>query len=78
MGAAGVAKAIRNKYPEIFAPYLKACRDNKPLGLIIPVCCRNGKYVVNILTQVRHIDVKRKAEKLKSDFVQRYFTKPMT
>jgi len=145
MGA-GVAKVIRNKYPEIFEPYLKACRDNKPLGSIIPVCCRNGEYVVNILTQdnygrssgvryaspnaiksglsktfdwmrenglssicvpeigaslgglsvqefhgillsldtqglsveVRHIDAKRKTEKLKSDFAQRYFTKPMT
>jgi len=50
MGA-GVAKVIRTAYPECFKPYLDACVRKEPLGSIIPVKCRNGRWIVNILSQ---------------------------
>lgn len=48
----GVAKAMRNKYPEIFEPYVIACKQQAfTVGLAQPIKTRKGVTVFNLATQ---------------------------
>lgn len=54
----GVAKFLRNKYPEIFDEYSKICRRGKErgdedglLGTVNIVCVKPNIYVANCITQ---------------------------
>jgi len=48
----GVAKAIREKYPEVYPPYRKKFEEEGlRLGETIWVMCHDGKIVVNCNTQ---------------------------
>lgn len=49
----GVAKSIRSKYPEVFAPYKKHCDLSGAdlLGKIQPLIMSDGKIVVNMFAQ---------------------------
>lgn len=48
----GVARPLRNKYPEIFAPYHEFCQNNNnPLGTAVFVPTHDGKVVGNLIGQ---------------------------
>lgn len=52
----GVAKAIRDRWPEVYKPYKEYCHNNrknqgfKILGTILPVYCED-KVILNAITQ---------------------------
>ena len=49
----GVAKAIRNRWPEVYLPYKKYCEDNNSahiMGTIYPVSCED-KTILNAISQ---------------------------
>ena len=53
----GVAKAIREKWPEVYESYKAICNHHKGteeemLGLMWAVDISNGRYVVNLFTQL--------------------------
>lgn len=54
----GVAKAIRDKYPEAFEAYRKECDSENDkealLGRVIPVVVNDHKLVVNAITQMNY------------------------
>ena len=56
MGA-GLAKQIRNKYPEVYPSYqryCKGCKDGNPqnlLGEVQTILCSDGKIVANLFGQ---------------------------
>lgn len=48
----GIAKIIRNLYPDVFPPYKKACDDGSLTGGgILPVQIENGPIILNIASQ---------------------------
>lgn len=50
---AGVALAVRQKYPEVYAPYAAACRNELfTPGSLLPVKTRDDRWLLNIATQV--------------------------
>jgi len=53
MGA-GVAKVIRDAYPEIYHTYQTTCRANHMLGQCQMIQTRDGKYVANVFGQDRY------------------------
>jgi O-acetyl-ADP-ribose deacetylase (regulator of RNase III) len=51
MGA-GVAKAIRNRFPEIFEPYAKACKSGELVaGGMLATARDDGGWVLNLASQ---------------------------
>lgn len=56
MGA-GLALAIKNKYPLCYKMYRKACADNKPndlLGKIQILKMPDGKIIINMFSQLNY------------------------
>lgn len=56
MGA-GLALAIKNKYPLCYKMYRKACSDNKPndlLGKIQILKMPDGKIIINMFSQLNY------------------------
>jgi hypothetical protein len=54
MGA-GIAKQIRNKYPEVYEKYREYCKDKEPyalLGSVQAVSTKDGKTVANLFGQL--------------------------
>lgn len=54
----GLAKQIRNKYPEVFIEYYAYCKKHdileQMLGVAQPVKCNDNKIVVNLFGQMRY------------------------
>lgn len=56
----GLAKQIRNKYPEVYPSYIKyckGCKDNDPknlLGEVQTIPCSDGKIIANLFGQYRY------------------------
>ena len=50
MGA-GLARQIKNEYPEVYMCYLRRCRLRNILGNIQPVVCHDGRVCVNMFAQ---------------------------
>lgn len=54
----GLAKQIRNKYPQVYPSYLaycKDCKNNDPktlLGAFQTIICSDGKIIVNLFGQL--------------------------
>lgn len=48
----GVAKAVRDKYPEAYEAYARHhSQIGLELGYSLPVICKDGKIIVNAMTQ---------------------------
>ena len=48
----GVAKAIRDKWPEVYEAYMRVSPSNDSLGATTLVCVGPGLYVANCFTQI--------------------------
>jgi len=48
----GIAKTLRSLYPEVFAPYKKACDEGLLTpGTVLPVMASDGTLIMNMATQ---------------------------
>lgn len=63
----GVAKAIKEKYPEVFSEYKNAVTilENNLLGGCLVIKCNNGKYVANLAAQYFYKNCCKAEEMLK-------------
>lgn len=55
MGA-GLAKSIKDKYPEVFEKYVLSCKNNEldkrlTIGKCLTVKANDGKYIINLPTK---------------------------
>lgn len=48
----GIAKIIRELYPDVFPPYRQACQDGRLTGgSMLPVSIENGPVILNLASQ---------------------------